>query len=150
MKKRFLTLMLLLTVGLSTTFAKTDEGVNEKVINSFKKEFVDARDVRFENGKEFVKATFTMNEQVMFAYFSENGELIAVTRNIRSNQLPLNLLSDLKKNYGDSWITDLFEIAAQSETSYYLTVENPDNVIVLKSTGSNGWEVYKKVKKNKE
>lgn len=148
MKKRILTLALLLSLTLSSIFANTVEGVNQKVMNSFKSEFSDARDVKWETGKDFVKATFTMHEQVMFAYYSIDGEQIAVSRNIVSSQLPLNLLSDLKKNYTGFWISDLFEMATKGDTAYYMTVENGDYSIVLKSNGSSGWEIYKRDRKN--
>jgi hypothetical protein len=148
MKKRILTLALLLTISISSILANTFEGVNQKVMNSFKSDFADAREVKWESGKDFVKATFTMHEQVMFAYYLVDGEQIAVSRNIVSSQLPLNLLSDLKKNYTGFWISDLFEMASKGDTAYYMTVENGDYSIVLKSNGSSGWEVYKKDKKN--
>jgi hypothetical protein len=60
----------------------------------------------------------------------------------------LNLLSDLKKNYTGYWISDLFEMATKGDTAYYMTVENGDYSIVLKSIGSGGWEVYKRDRKN--
>ncbi|HEY6436764.1 MAG TPA: hypothetical protein VIY47_09240, partial [Ignavibacteriaceae bacterium] len=116
MKKSILSLALMLMIGLSSTFANNAEGVNQKVMNSFKKEFANAKDVKWEIGKEYVKATFTFNEQIMFAYYSENGEMLAMTRNIVSSQLPINLLNDLKKDYSSFWITDLFEMAAGNET----------------------------------
>ena len=148
MKKRILTLALLLTISISSILANTVEGVSQKVMNSFKSDFANAREVKWESGKDFAKATFTMHEQVMFAYYSVDGEQIAVSRNIVSSQLPLNLLSDLKKNYTGFWISDLFEMASKGDTAYYMTVENGDYSIVLKSNGSSGWEVYKKDKKN--
>jgi hypothetical protein len=147
MKKRILVWVLLLTIGVSTTFANNAEGVSEKVISSFKKEFAEARDVQWEKSKEYLKATFSLNEQVMFAYYSEEGKLLAVTRNLPSGQLPINLLADVKKNYGGYWITQLFEIAMDTESSYYITLENENQTIVLKSAGTDGWELFKKDKK---
>lgn len=150
MKNRILGLALLLMVGFSNTFANGFEGVSQKAIQSFQKEFANAKDVKWESSKDFSKATFKMNEQVMFAYYSENGDLLGVSRNIISSQLPINLLTELKKNYTQYWITDLFEMASSNETSYYVTLENADAVTVLKSTGANGWEVYRKDKKVSE
>ena len=147
MKKSILSLALMLMIGLSSTFANNAEGVNQRVMNSFKKEFANAKDVKWESGKEYVKATFTMNGQTLFAYYSENGEMLAVTRNIVSSQLPIILLNDLKKDYSNFWITDLFEMAADNETAYYVTLECSDNIIVLKSSDSSNWEVFKKEKK---
>ncbi|NII24676.1 hypothetical protein HB364_06285 [Pseudoflavitalea sp. X16] len=147
MKKSILTWVLLLTVGLSSTFAHKLENVNEQVISSFKKDFASAQDVSWEKTKEISKATFKLNDQVMFAYYAEDGNLLAVIRNIVSGQLPINLLSDLKKNYANYWISDLFEMAADNSTSYYVTVQNGDHSVVLKSIGSTGWETFKKEKK---
>lgn len=147
MKKSILTWVLLLTIGLSTTFAHKLENVNEQVISSFKKDFATAQDVSWEKSKDISKATFKLNDQVMFAYYAEDGNLLAVMRNLVSTQLPINLLSDLKKSYTNYWITDLFEMASDNSTSYYVTVENGDHTLVLKSLGSLGWETFKKDKK---
>jgi hypothetical protein len=147
MKKSILSLALMLMIGLSSTFANNAEGVNQKVMSSFKKEFANAKDVKWESGKEYVKATFTLNGQILFAYYSENGEMLAMTRNILSSQLPINLLNDLKKDYSSFWITDLFEMAAGNETAYYVTLESTDSIIVLKSSDASNWEQFKKEKK---
>ena len=147
MKKRILTLALLLSLGVSNIFANNEEGISQKATSAFKKEFSQAKDVKWETGKEFVKATFEMNGQVMFAYYSAAGELLAITRNITSTQLPMSLSSELK-NYKDSWITDLFEIASNGETNYYVTLEGAESTVILKSAGVAGWEQFKKEKKN--
>ncbi len=39
-------------------------------------------------------------------------------------------------------------MATKGDTAYYMTVENGDYSIVLKSIGSGGWEVYKRDRKN--
>lgn len=150
MKKQILTLALMLTLGLSSVFANNEEGISSKATASFKKEFTQAKEVKWETGKEFVKATFQMNDQVMFAYYTPAGELLAVTRNIVSNQLPFSLVADLKNSYKGTWITDLFEVAANGETTYYVTLESSDATVVLKSEGVAGWEQYKKEKKSTE
>ncbi|HLZ89425.1 MAG TPA: hypothetical protein VKQ52_19355, partial [Puia sp.] len=64
-----------------------------------------------------------------------------------SDQLPINLLTSLKKEYGDYWISDLFEIASDDQTNYYVTLETADKKIVLKSQGTEFWNEYKKEKK---
>lgn len=96
MKKTILSVALLLVLGVSS-FANNNEGVNQKASNSFSKEFNTAKDVKWDNGREFSKVTFTLNGQVMFAYYTSNGEKLAMSRNIVSSQLPINLLNDLKK-----------------------------------------------------
>lgn len=146
MKKRIV--MWLLAVTVSTGAAFANETVSQQVLNSFKKEFVDAKDVNWQSTKEYVKATFTLNDQVMFAYYSQDGELLAITRNISSEKLPISLLTSLKKSYNGYWISELFEMVADGKGTYYITLENADVELVLKSDEFGGWEVYKKSKKN--
>lgn len=136
---------LLLSVGLGTTFAHFTENVSQAVISSFNKDFTGAQEVSWHDAKDFARATFKMNDQVMYAYYSKAGELLAVTRNISTSQLPINL--QVKKGYTDYWVTDLFEMASSGVTTYYLTLEDGVQKVILKSNGSAGWEVYKKEKK---
>ena len=148
MKTRILALSLLLTVAFTSTFANNEIGVSQKVVNSFKSEFAQAVEVKWENTKDFAKATFKLNDQVMFAYYSEAGELLAVTRNVIAAQLPINLQTSMKKNLKDSWISDLFEVSAGDDTSYYVTLESADYTLVLKSNGAQGWSTFKKERKS--
>jgi len=147
MKKFILMLVTLVTIGSGAAFAKDEETVNQQVLNSFKQEFADARDVSWQTNREFVKATFTLNDQVMFAFYSQTGDLLAITRNISSDKLPISLLTGLKKNYSEFWITDLFEMVAGGGSTYYVTVQNADVEVVLKSNEFGSWEVYKKSRK---
>ena len=147
MKNKILIGVFVFITGISSAFANGKEEVNDKIIKTFQKEFAGAQHVQWVTTKEFVKATFTLNEQVVYAYYSSDGNLLGATRNIVSGQLPINLLTDLKKNYNNYWITDLFEMATKSENMYYLTLENSDHKLVLKSNGTNGWEVFNKERK---
>ena len=147
MKNKILIAVFVFMTGISSAFANGKGEVNDKIIKTFQKEFAGAQDVQWVTTKEFVKATFTLNEQVVYAYYSREGNLLGVTRNILSGQLPINLLTDLKKNYNNYWITDLFEMATKGENMYYLTLENSDHKLVLKSNGTTGWEVFSKERK---
>jgi hypothetical protein len=73
--------------------------------------------------------------------------MIAVTKRITSTQLPVALQTALKEETQSAWITDLFEIANEEGTSYYVTVENADQKLVLKSEGSS-WTSFKKYQKS--
>ena len=147
MKKSILMWAMMLTMGISSAFANFEETISQRAISSFKKDFTEAQDVKWETNKDFVKATFKMNDQVMFAYYSQEGELMALTRNIVSGQLPINLLSELKKSYSAYWITDLFEVASSSDASYYVTLQDADTRMILKSNGISTWQLFKKEKK---
>lgn len=148
MKKIFLSLAAVALMGISAFANGNDETVSQKTLTAFKSDFSNATNPVWEQKDGFIKATFTFNGQVMFAYYDNDGQLKAVVRNIVSDKLPLNLLTSLKNDYADYWITDLFEISADNETTYYVTVENAGKKVVLKSDGSAYWNVFSKEKKN--
>jgi len=51
-----------------------------------------------------------------------------------------------KKHYSEYWITDLFEMSRDSQSNYYLSLENADTKMTLRSNGDS-WEVYSTVRK---
>ncbi len=148
MKKRILFLSLAMMSLTAFSFADVaPASVSKYVVTSFNKEFSNASNVQWVSTKNYVKAQFSVNEMVLSAYFNRNGELIAVTRNLSPNQLPLELQLSLRKNVSKNWVSDLFEIQTEAGTSYYVTIENADQVTVLKSEGTNGWQLFQKEKK---
>ena len=145
MKKMILTL----AIAVSSLVAFAGEvNVNEKVLDAFKTEFAAVKEVEWAAGSDYYKASFKYNEKYVFAYFSTDGDLIGLTRYISPVDLPLNLQIGLKKNSNGYWISDLFEVAKNETTSYYITLENADTKTVLKSTGGSDWKVFKTVKKS--
>ncbi len=155
--KRFVLMAaLFLTVGIGSSFAaSTDSGKspslagnNDIIIAVFHKEFRTADVMQVEQKKEYTKVTFRLSGVVMFAYYSEDGDLMAVVRNILSTQLPIRLLMDLKQHHSDCWITDLFELDHNGQTVYFASLENSDFKLTLRSADSSNWDTYQK--ENKE
>ena len=146
MKKILVILTLVLTV--STSFAGTgEEAVSKKAINAFKTEFTGATDAAWTAGTNYYKVAFTLNDEKLFAFYNTDGEFVAVTRYISSFQLPLYLQTSLKKSYNNYWITDLFEVANNDDTNYYVTLETADAKIILRSSDGRFWTTYQKSKK---
>ena len=147
MKKRILILALVLVGMSSFSFAADIPGVNNQVQTRFNREFVNAKDVKWESHKKFIKVSFQLNDMVLFAYYLPNGDQLAVTRFISPNQLPIRLLTTLKKDHSGYWISDLFELSDNDGTEYYITIENDSQTKVLKSSADGEWSTYSIVKK---
>src|ERR1700691_3363958 len=121
MKKMILSLAAVMMMGFSVFANGTDNVVTQEARDAFKKDFATANDIRWEQtNNNFLKATFSLNGLVLTAYYYANGDLRAVVRNITSDQLPTNLLTTLRRDYTAYWITDLFEISSNGETTYYV------------------------------
>ena len=146
MKKMILSLATVLMMGFSV-FANGTDNITQQARDAFKKDFATASDIKWEQKNNFLKATFSLNGQILTAYYFTNGDLQAVVRNITSDQLPINLVTSLHRDYTAFWITDLFEISSEGQTTYYVTIENSEKKIVLKSEELSTWNVYSKERK---
>jgi len=145
MKKMILSLAIAFTT--LTAFAGNEDNVNQKVLNAFKNDFTAVSQVEWTMTDDYYKASFIYNDNYVYAYYSTEGELLGLTRNISPVDLPVYLQMNLKKKYSNYWISDLFEVAKNDATYYYVTLENADSKVVLKSTGGSDWSVFKTVKK---
>jgi hypothetical protein len=147
--KKFFTLLTAIAAFISTSAMATEPEVSTFVKESFNTTFASATEVKWTVGDTYYKAEFAMNGQYASAYYDmEAGQLMATTRNISSLQLPLTLQASLKKDYSNFWVSELFEVSNDAGTSYYVTLENADNKIILKATSYNEWKTYKKVTKS--
>jgi hypothetical protein len=147
MKKLITAVVLSSVLLMNAAFANKIENVNYKVENAFKQEFGQAKDVNWEKTNNYYRAGFKMNNEVMTAYFTPDGELMGVVHNVLSTQLPINLQTSLKKEYDGYWITELFEFARPDSNGYFITVQNADHIITLQSTDGFAWSTYSKTKK---
>jgi hypothetical protein len=146
--KPLTTLALAIAVTLSSFAGSKENTVNDKVKSAFSEKFTEATDVSWNSTSSYLKATFRMNDQSMFAYYSPEGNLLGVSRNLSAPTLPLKLNAELKKMSASGWITELFEYASEDENAFYATIENADQKIFLRSSSNNNWSVIKKEKKN--
>lgn len=145
--KKIIISALALTIITISAFANNTTSVNQKVLHSFKKSFQTAEIVRWEVKNNMYKVTFKDFGREMYAYYNGEGEQLAISRNIPTDQLPLSLSSALKSKFSQGWLTDLFEMSSNGETAYYATIECSTHITILKGDATSGWATFKKEKR---
>lgn len=142
-------LFILLTV-LSSFLAQA-AGVPEKVapaaIRAFEETFSKAESVTWAVADGLYKVSFHVSGRYAFAYYDEEGNMIAVTRNLSPTELPMVLLAKIKQKYGQYWVSELIEVSNESGTNYYITLEDAATKLILKSNGATNWTRYQKSEK---
>lgn len=131
------------------TYATTPKmDVPVTVEKHFTRQFSNAMDVRWEEEKDFFKATFEDHGRTLFAFYGDNGGFMGIASNISSTSLPDRLRSSIKGSYSGYWITDLLSFHNADKKGFAVTLENADHVVVLRAVGRGGWMVYKTTAKN--
>jgi hypothetical protein len=147
MKKSIFSLAIALAL-FSSAFANRPNAVTERAAMSFQKDFYQASDVSWDQMNNYVRATFKMDKQTMFAYYDYQGNLMGLVRHILTTSLPVGLQKDIKKQYAGYWVSELFQITNDDGTSYYIQLKNADESIILKAEGTNEWRRFSLPKNN--
>ncbi|HMF70053.1 MAG TPA: hypothetical protein VK616_01185 [Flavitalea sp.] len=146
MKKLF-SLTVILALFITTSFA--NEGPvpgDKKLTEAFSKYFAAAQSVTWNQTAKIATANFELNGQYLAAHFSPDAKMLGVSRNLSSSDLPFNLRMNLQSYFEKYWVTEAFEYATPASDSYYVTLENADSKLILKSE-SGRFYVYKKIVK---
>ena len=145
MKRLAIAFSLFATVFTTSSFA-SDGIVAPEVLKSFQTTFATAKDIDWSVSNELYKAQFTLNGQHITAFYTMDGTMAALTRNIAVTQLPVSLQASLKNDYKNYWVSDLFEISTEDGTQYYVTLEKADVKMIMKSSASS-WSTFQKDRK---
>lgn len=138
--------ILAVTIASVSAFAN-DNLVNNKVLDAFNREFAGVQDVQWTASKDFYRVSFVYNAQHISVFYSNDGERIGVARYISSTDLPVVLQSSLTQKYKGYWISDVFEMSNAEGTGYYITLENADAKLVLKSMNGDEWSKFQRTAK---
>jgi hypothetical protein len=139
MKRIIITLTLALTLAATFSFA-SDVKVSSTVMQSFKARFVDAENVSWSVTNGFYVAEFTSDEKKQYAYFNPAGDLTVVAEPLTVNQLTKKQQSNLRKDYSDYTVVDVYKLTDNDDVKYFVVVENSSKKIILKTTAST-WDV---------
>ena len=166
--KKLTTIFAALVLLFSTTASASDPGENElnsvfkmanakavyaadvtkAVTRAFDKKFSQAENVIWKETESLYFASFKMKENSFTAAYNNEGEMIAISRMVSLDKLPLAVADALAEKYADYVIpAKVTELSMLGETSYYLTVEGKKNYLLLKCLPGGDILVDKRVKK---
>lgn len=124
------------------------EKVGKVITSSFKEQFSKATDVQWKENQGLYFGYFNeCGKQTTVAYTYE-GELFAVARQVKMDELPEAVSQKLKDKYSDCIIAgNAVSIEMQGENSYYFSVENKNSTKLIKILPEGQDEVLNKTKK---
>jgi len=146
MKKTFVTLFALLTIGITVSLADLITNVDPKILSAFQKEFSFAKNVKWEEEGNLARVIFSLNDQGITAWYNSDAELITTARNILYNQLPISIMRSLDKEYSGADIFGIVEISRNSETYYQIRADKKGKKLLLKANPSGNITVLKRIK----
>lgn len=145
--KPILIAVALLAGTFTKSFAHDGSIVEPTVLKSFQTTFANATEVDWSMSQDLYRAVFFLNGQYITAYYKEDGTLHALTRHIAASNLPMLLQTELKNEHKGKWVSDVLEVTNDGSLHYYVTLENANLQVILKSS-STTWSIYQKIRKD--
>jgi hypothetical protein len=134
---------------LSTSaFATESNEVNARVKTAFQKDFSKATAVNWEAKENFFFAEFKVNNVEFSAAYNEDGQLVATSRPVKMEQLPMAVTLSLNEKYaGYTFANNITEVTFERQTNYYLSVANDKQILRLKVSVNGDINVESKTKR---
>ena len=136
--KKVIILSVFTLISMSAIRGQSKAEPSAVIASEFNKQFYGATNVMWEKTGSVSYASFHFQQNIMVAYFDREGNLIAKARKINTNQLPMNLKSELltvkndrEKKSGALSIGNIFEYSFDSDTQYVTSLENDRESIVV-------------------
>ena len=144
MKK--LIILTCLFAALSAAASNPPE-VSEKVLKAFNETFVKATDVVWHEMQNLYEARFKQSEVITRAIYDAEGNLLRTTRYYSEENLPINILTKIKKRYAGKTVHGVTESASEDEVVYYITLEDEKNWYIIEADNWGNLELSKKYRK---
>lgn len=146
MKNLFLTSILVAALATSA-FATGESNINYFILNNFRLDYRGATNVEWVARPNYAKATFMYNNQKTEAFYNTNGQLIASSKAIKLDELPVSAKRAFAKKYEGYTVKEAIEFVEKDEVNYYVSAENDKEKVVIKVDENDLISTFSKTKK---
>ncbi|BAV07534.1 hypothetical protein SAMN05421788_109113 [Filimonas lacunae] len=143
--KKFIIAAIAIIAFTANTFAAD---TNDKTISLFKAAYPNATNVHYKLLGEVVSISFVVNNTSMQAFYNNDGEQVAVSRETSINRLPARAITTLNSKYPGYTTTEVIEMEHSTEgTSYYVSLEKNNQKVITQVSVDGSVSVFKKYNK---
>jgi len=146
MRKLFLSALFAIVVAVSALAAGTDN-VNSTAVRNFKASFKRVSDVSWMSTKDYIKATFVLNDIRTEALYTPQGEFIGTNTAIILEELPVRAKRTFAKKYDGYVVKEAIRFEGVDEGAYFISAENEKEAVILKISDASQVSVMKSEKK---
>ena len=142
MKKTLITLSALLM--MAATFAAAP---NEKVLKIFNATFTSPQDVSWYDHEDYYDVSFLQSGIRSSVKYDKEGNFLSSIRYYGEQNLPINIVCQLKKKYANKKIFGVTEMTNSEEVNYYVKLEDDKTWVTIKVSGNGQMTAIEKYRK---
>jgi hypothetical protein len=146
MKKVILAAIVAIAIQ-ATAFATPNPKVTEKVLKAFTETFNTAQDIQWSELNGIYEARFSYNDIITRVRYDEDGNTLKTIRYYYEQQLPLNVQTNIKKQYNGLKVHSVTEVSVDNMIEYHIVLEDEKTWTMV--LGDNMGSLYVEKKLNK-
>ncbi len=145
MKKLLITALFAIAV-VAGAFAAPKK-VSSAILANFNNQYKEASNVTWVITNNYTKAEFTADNTKMEVYYNADGDIIATSKNITLDELPLDVKRNFAKKFEGYNVKEAIKFDGFEEVSYYISGENEKEAVIIKVNDRGDVSLYKRTKK---
>lgn len=144
--KKFIVIAATVFVSMAS-FASVDP-ITGKVLESFRTEFADAKNVQWKSLEDagLFQATFNYRNAEISAFYDAEGSLVATARYINKANLPIMVTKSIQEKYPEHVMKNVIEHIANGTTTYHVTLHGEKSSMIVSATPAGSLSIFKKIK----
>jgi hypothetical protein len=121
--------------------------ISDKLLETFRKTFPDAMQVKWVEQPDSYMVTFKQNDILTKVNYDKDGNFVSSIRYYSEKNLPVTIICRLEKEYAGKSVFGVTEVATQNGTEYYIKLQDDKNWYTVHSDSSGNLERIEKFRK---
>lgn len=139
--------ILLAAIVFASSFTAMADDPSEKVLEVFNKTFPNVKEVAWTENEQSYEVKFKQNEVLSKITYDKDGNILRTLRYYEEQDLPLLVLSKVKRKFTDKKIFGVTEESSEEGTFYHIILEDDKHWINITADGYGSIKVDKKYNK---
>jgi hypothetical protein len=145
-RKTFFMALCMLTISAGA-FAAGDYTISEKLLQTFKQTFPDAKQVVWSEQGDKYTVNFRQDDILTKVEYDRDGNFLSSLRYYTEKNLPVTILCRLQKKYPEKKVFGVTEMATDNSVEYYIKLEDATTWTTVRSSIDGNMQVVEKYKK---
>jgi asparagine synthase (glutamine-hydrolysing) len=107
--------------------------VNEKVLQAFNGTFQNVQNIKWYKHKNSYEVYFQQNQIRTQVHYNDDGVIMQTIRYYQEQQLPLNILNRVRKQYSSKKIYGVTEVGNETDIVYQIILEDEKSWLIINS-----------------
>jgi hypothetical protein len=136
--------LLTLSAGV---FAGENFTISDKLLETFKKTFPDAMQVKWVEQPNSYLVTFKQNDILTKVNYDKDGNFMSSLRYYSEKNLPVTVICRLQKDYAGKSVFGVTEVATENGVEYFIKLQDDNYWYTIHSDSSGNLEKIEKFRK---